>query len=270
MKKYVPSLKKGMIISGMVLIVILGIIIINHKSIKKYKSLTLTYNVLEKKQAYVLDETEELKEVDYFLDKYSDEINFLADVFQIKRDTLLIKINQDYDKIISMDSNNIEKNLIDYLLELEKSESYLFNNKVIPCNKSKDYMVSLISYYSNIYSDVDFLTAAAIAKVESNYTSSYMLKKNNIFGGMSGGRLISYKNIEYGILRYIKLLSDKYYSKGITSIEDISYSYNPTYNENGVKIANNTWSANVSKAKEIFLEYKNITNLDELLAIEEQ
>ena len=65
---------------------------------------------------------------------------------------------------------------------------------------------------------------------------------------MSGGGLIKYKNIEYGILSYIKLLSDGYFGKGLTTVEDIGRVYNPTINENGVKIAKPSWVSKVNNA----------------------
>ena len=124
-------------------------------------------------------------------------------------------------------------------------------------------MLALLMYFSNIYDNVDFSIAAAIAEIESGYRSSSMLKKNNIFGGMSKGSLIRYKNIEYGILRYVKLLSSGYFGKGLTTVEAIGRVYNPTFNENGEKIAKPSWVANVTKA------INNYSDMDQSIDIAE-
>ena len=154
-----------------------------------------------------------------------------------------------------MNTDNLEYTLIEYLLALEDSNKELFDNSIDPCDDSKEYMLALIKYFSNIYTNVDFSIAAAIAQIESGYTAQSMLNKNNIFGGMSGGSLIRYKNIEYGILRYIKLLSEGYFGKGLTTVESIGRVYNPTFNEQGVKIAKPSW---VSKVNNALDEFSNI------------
>ena len=37
-----------------------------------------------------------------------------------------------------------------------------------------------------------------------------MLSANNIYGGMSGGSLIRHDTIEYGVLSYVRMMSEKY------------------------------------------------------------
>ena len=128
-------------------------------------------------------------------------------------------------------------------------------HRVIACDKMNDALeVAKINNQKN-GSNVDFFIACAIAQIESNYSASSMLNKNNIFGGMSNGSLIKYKNIEYGILRYIKLLNDGYFNKGLTTIETIGKVYNPTYNENGIKVAKPSWVKNVTKALDEYTNY---------------
>ena len=121
-------------------------------------------------------------------------------------------------------------------------------------------------YFSKLYNNVDFSIAAAIVQIESGYTVQSMLNKNNVFGGMSGGGLIKYKNIEYGILSYVKLLSDGYFGKGLTTVEDIGRVYNPTYNENGVKIAKPSWVSKVNNAMTEFVNVNTEISIEEVLA----
>jgi len=139
-----------------------------------------------------------------------------------------------------------------------KEISTLFNNVRTHGNKDKDYIVRLVKYFSNIYDNVEFTIAAGIANVESGYVSKYMLNKNNIFGGMYNGNLIGYKNIEYGTLQYVKLLSEGYFGKGLTTVEDIGRIYNPMFNESGVKIAKPTWVYNVKLAMENFNDIEDV------------
>ena len=144
------------------------------------------------------------------------------------------------------------------MFELETRDKTLFNNVRTHGNKDKDYIVKLVKYFSSIYTNVEFTIAAGIANVESGYTSKYMLNKNNIFGGMYNGNLIGYKNIEYGTLQYIKLLSEGYFGKGLTTVEDIGKIYNPMFNESGVKIAKPTWVYNVKLSMENFSDIEDV------------
>ena len=77
-----------------------------------------------------------------------------------------------------------------------------------------------------------------------------MLANNNIYGGMTYKQtLIKYKNIEYGVLSYIRLLSKNYFGKGLTTLESIGRVYNPTFDANGNKVANPYWLNLVNKTK---------------------
>jgi len=185
------------------------------------------------------------------LEEKKETISFFARVFQIEEEVLLDELKTNKEGI---DLENFDLSIINYLFKLEKSNKKLFSTKRTPCKDSKEYMVALIEYYTSIYPSVDFKIAAGIAQIESNYKSKGMLNCNNIFGGMAGGKLLRYKNIEYGILKYIKLLNDGYFGKGLTTVEAIGKKYNPTFNEKGVKIAKPVWVSNVKKAMEKFEE----------------
>ena len=182
-----------------------------------------------------------------------DTISFAALTFQIDKNLLLNKLKENYDVLNFLDNNeNFDRILYDYLINLEEEEKELFGNEKNTDNQNKEYIVNLIKYFTSIYSDVDFKTAAGIANVESGYVSERMLKKNNIFGGLYNGRLIDYKSIEYGTLKYIKLLNDGYYNKGLNTVELIGRVYNPTKNDDGIKIAKPAWVNNVVSAMEQF------------------
>ena len=91
-----------------------------------------------------------------------------------------------------------------------------------------------------------------------------MLNKNNIFGGMSSGRLTSYPSIEYGVYKYIALLKSGYYDQGLKTVEQIGYKYNPTTIDD-IKMANPTWVANVSAYRNKFSSNITINSVEKLL-----
>ena len=208
---------------------------------------------------------EENSFINDLIDNHQNEINFYSLTFGINKDILIdkIKIEQNLFK-----DNNFDRTLLNYLENLEKTESDLFNNELISCNKDKEYIISLISYFSNLYENVDFKIAASIAMVESGFQSKNMLNKNNIFGGMYQGKVIQYKNIEYGVYKYIKMLSEGYFDKGLNTIEKIGIHYNPTYNENGQKIAKPSWVYNVNNQMDKFNDYEGIDSISKLIITE--
>ena len=186
-------------------------------------------------------------QVSMTLKEKKDSIKFLAETFQIDEKVLINMLKDNYEKFgFNKNTNDFDKIVIDYLFELETRDKTLFNN--VRTHGNKD----------NIYTNVEFTIAAGIANVESGYTSKYMLNKNNIFGGMYNGNLIGYKNIEYGTLQYIKLLSEGYFGKVLTTVEDIGRIYNPMFNESGVKIAKPTWVYNVKLSMENFSDIEDV------------
>lgn len=271
MKEYIISNKKGIlfVIGGLILLITM--IIIHNISYKKtllVSSLeTFETKINEPETARVLTE-EELLEI--FLVDNADTIKFMADTFQIDDEVLKEKLRSDYQNINLLETEEFEIRLLEYLFALEDSEKQLFDNTITKCQDNKEYMLSLIKYFTNIYDSVDFSIAAAIAQIESNYMANSMLNKNNIFGGMSGGSLIRYKNIEYGILSYIKLLNDGYFQKGLTTIETIGRIYNPTYNEQGEKIAKPSWVSKVNKALEEFVNIDTTVDLATINSLKNQ
>lgn len=195
--------------------------------------------------------------LDTYLNNNMTTTTFLANTFDINIDTLTNLLKTNYKELDLLNQSNYPLFLSEYLLSLEETNKEMFNKNIIPCIDNKDYILGLIKYFTNIYPEVDFSIAAAIAEVESGYTADVMLYRNNIFGGMSSNGLIRYRNIEYGVLSYIKLLQEGYFSKGLITVEDIGLYYNPIDN-NGARIANPTWVTNVNNAINNYINYNDI------------
>ena len=267
MKEYIKKNKKGLILLSIGAI-LLTFSLTMHHYINKDEMIvhSISYNV----DAEVPESTRILSEeeiLNIFLTNNTITIKFMSDMFQIDNEVLLNKLREDYQSINLLD-NDLDKTLLDYMIALEDSNPELFSKKLNVSNPSKEYMIALIKYFCDYYGNVDFSIAAAIAEIESGYSAKSMLNKNNIFGGMSSGGLIKYKNIEYGIYSYIKLLSEGYFGKGLTTVEAIGRVYNPTYNEAGVKIAKPSWVANVSNAMSDY-SVMDTVEIEALLSLKE-
>ena len=208
------------------------------------------------------------------INKYSleeDVVNFIndnKDIFNFYSNTFGISINNIKESIIidNMDTkfnrndignthnnyDSLDKNLIDYLFKLKKSNKKLFKQEYTNSNiYSREYIYGLINYFSSIYTNVDYDVLASIAYIESgNLNSKYMRKCNNIYGGMSSHGLIKYNNIEFGVLSYVKMMAKSYYAKGLTTVETIARKYNP---------GSTTWVGNINKTRN---KFKNIEKID--------
>ena len=258
---------------------ILGMFIITIVCAVSYRLMVVNNTVYETEAIAILleDDKSVTKEdiVEKFIEDNNNLIEFYADTFQIKKDIIIekiIELNDNEAEFNELDIfnkgktfNSKDESILDYLFSLEMTNKKLFSNKRIPCNKSTNYILGLIDYYTTIYTDVDPVIAKAIGLVESGYTSKYMLSRNNIFGGMSGKGLIAYKNINYGVLMYIKMLHDGYFSKGLTTVSKIGYIYNPIV-KNGKKQANPKWVSNVTRYMSRYSK-KTDYSLEDLLSI---
>lgn len=199
-----------------------------------------------------------------FIENNDKDLEYIANTFQIDKQFLIDEIymkndnDNTFNELDVFQTNNVYTNTLqsinDYLLNLERTNPELFNNEYKYDISNEEYILGVIDYYTAIYDNVDPVIAKAIGLVESGYSSQTMLSKNNIYGGMGYNGLIRYKNIDYGVMRYIELLSTNYFGQGLTSVEDICFKYNPV-NINGVKNINYTWVNNVYKAME---KYTNI------------
>ncbi len=213
-------------------------------------------------------------QIDIFINKNIDTINFYSNTFQIDINIILDEIyivNNDketlnYNNMLNsdIDYDSFDQELFFYISNLLENNSELFSNKLISFTPTKDYILGLIDYYSKFFPKVDTTIAKSIIHIESGFTASSMISKNNLFGGMSNGSLIKYKTIEYGIYSYMKLLNNNYFGIGLTTVNSIGKKYNPVY-ENGVKIANPNWVSKVNNVIDLYNE-NNIT-IEELLQI---
>ena len=203
-----------------------------------------------------------------YLNKEKDTVNFLSKTVGIDKDIVidnLVDINKDSKLMVNnigqlkdkdgalIDYGSFEKGLIEYLLVYAKENPSKVDNTYVPYTGNSDYVIDLIKYFTKIYDNVDYLTAVGIGAAESGYYKvKYMLKYNNVYGGMSSKGLIKHKTIEYGILSYIRLLSNNYYGKGLDTKEKIGRVYCPTYSDNGEKIASSHWIGLVTKAMKYY------------------
>ncbi len=216
-----------------------------------------------------------------FLKKNSETVEFLADTFGIESKYIyedLIRINEnvvyneynigrikDSKGYIKFDS--FEQGLIEYLFKFANENKNLVANERTPYKGSSEYVIELIKYFTSIYDNVDFLTAVSIGAAESgHFKATYMMNCNNIYGGMSKNSLIKYRNIEYGTLSYIRLLSKNYFGKGLTTIESIGKVYCPTF-VNGTKVASRHWLNLVGKMKSIYASEEPNTTIEVLKTI---
>ena len=236
--------------------------------VMKNELLTVEFESIQPTEEVLTMSTEEYNVNNIINDFINNNIKifqFYADTFEINIDTLKDQIiinNKDQifnEKDITNSGivyDSLDKNLINYLFQLEKTNPKLFQNKHINGSKySRNDIYKLLEYYCSVYSDVDYKTLASITYIETgNLNSSYMLNKNNIYGGMSNNGLLSYKNMSYGVLTYVKLMNDKYYQVGLNTIDKISKKFNPGHSE---------WAGNV---KSVMYKFNNslISSVDEL------
>lgn len=213
----------------------------------------------------------EIKESDilanFFLE-YDDTIRFLTNTFQIDYEVFLELLKNNYIHLELLDTDKVEYTLVNYLWTLNNTEISLFNKNRRVEEANKEYTIALIKYFTSIYTDVDFALATAIVEVESGFISSSMVNANNLFGALtSNHNLIIYRNPEFGILSYIKLLNDNYYGFGLNTVESIGRKYNPVY-LNGVKEASPTWVANIYKVLPKYSNYEKQVDATYLLNFE--
>ena len=147
--------------------------------------------------------------------KYEDIINDMYQRFESNKDKQFDKTNIGF--ILNEDGSvkqykNVLYGLVEYFYNYIEVNPKKVNKKWIPYTGNSEYVENLIIYYTKqIYTNVDTALALSIGASESGYYKvKYMLKCNNIFGGMSSKGLIKYKNMEFGVLSYVRMLSKKY------------------------------------------------------------
>lgn len=216
------------------------------------------------------------------LDENMNLINFYANLFNIPVDIILddLKTKSVNEKIIDInnlgflkdeDNNlithaNIDLGLIAYFENYIENNPIYRKNKIEPYKGTREYVEELIAYFTNVYSDVDYNIAVTIGAAESGYyTAKGMLSVNNIYGGMYNDRLIRYHNIEYGVYKYIRLLNNNYFGKGLNTFELIGKYYCPT-TINGVTQASPHWLSLVNNIKHKYGE-RNIVTIEDVISL---
>lgn len=218
--------------------------------------------------------TVDQREVDYYITTYADELKFFANTFGVDYEDIVTDLRKRYDNSeqefektnIGFLTNaegkvktykTIEYGIVEYFYNYVKKHPKEVNNKRVPYSGEAKYVENLIIYYTtHIYTNVDTATVLSIGAAESGYYKvKFMLRANNVYGGMSSKGLIKYKNIEYGVLSYIRLLSRNYYGKGLDTIAEIGRKYCPKYDDFGNKIASPHWIKLVSTAMKKYKKY---------------
>lgn len=217
----------------------------------------------------------------YYIKKNIDTIKFFATAFGYdlndvindltslsKNEEVFIRTNIGYLKNKSGKLyvyDNFEYGLIEYFYNLNNNGRIKKNKKYIPYEGNSKYVEDLITYYSSIYQNVDKTTLLSIGAAESGYYKvKYMLKYNNIYGGMSSKGLIKHNNIELGVLTFVRMMSRNYYGKGLTTPKSIGKVYCPVYID-GVKVASPHWINLVNTAKNKYSKNNDNITINDLI-----
>ena len=219
--------------------------------------------------------TVEVNYFDMFLNDYQNDVVVLSKALGLDSEQVINNLRELYDAkefeitnvgyLRDKDGNlrkfdSVQLGLFEYLQNYVDEHPESVSKKRVPYTGNAKYVESLIIYFAkNIYTNVDTNLALSIGAAESGYyTVSYMLRCNNIYGGMSSSGLIKYNSIENGVYRYVRYLSVNYISKGITSLEGIGRIYCPGYNSSGARVASPHWISLVTRAQ----SYYNSYNMD--------
>ena len=231
------------------------------------------------------EEVANIYSINSYITTYEEDIELLCKAFGVNKEDIISDLKEraskNSDKAFQttnvgflLDSKGKVKTfandlygLVEYFYSYVKNNPKKVNNKRVAYKGSADYVEKLIIYFSeHIYTDVNTTTALSIGAAESGYYKvKYMLACNNVYGGMGSKGLIKYKNIEFGVLSYVRYLSRNYYSKGNTSLEGIGRIYNPTTDSNGNKIASPHWISMIQTAKKKYSKYDFNLSIEDLV-----
>ncbi len=223
-------------------------------------------------------ETEPILDLNYYINHYSSTIKFFSRLFDYKYEEVIdhlkeINDNENFNlnNIGNLEEEypNFEYGLIEYFYNLNETKTLKRKVEYRPYYGEAEYVETLIQYYSSIYENVDKVTLLSIGAAESGYYKvDYMLKRNNVYGGMSQGRLITHNNIEQGVLSYVRLMSRNYYGRGLNTLSSIGRVYCPVFNDD-IKIASPHWINLVTKAKNKYNSYTDVVTIENIMNLEE-
>ena len=229
--------------------------------------------------------TVDINYLNMYLNDYSDDITLLCNIFGLNRDEVIASLEELYNTY----SDEFETTNVGYLRDEEGNLKtfdsaqyglymYLQNyvdehpesvdTRRVQYTGNAEYIESLIIYLTkNIFTNVDTNMALSIGAAESGYyTVSYMLRCNNIYGGMGSNGLIKYRTIEYGVFKYVRYLSVNYISKGYTTLESIGRIYCPSRDANGNRVASSHWISLVTRANSYYSDYNYEISASDVLA----
>ena len=143
---------------------------------------------------------------------------------------------------------NVENNEVAIAIVDDNEEEIIENKKEDKCDlgtieckifdKAKEYDMTNKQAYLLI----------AISRHETgNWTSSAFKNKNNFGGLMSSNGLKSYSSFDEGLEAFVSLLKNRYFNKGLTTIEKIQPVYCPIGAKNDHNNLNKYWKTNVTK-----------------------
>lgn len=268
MKKRVVYVPLIMLVAVIMIIISISL---NTKKNKKFESIVVVSDIDTYKTLTLEDIA--TNAINENITKKQKTYEFYATMFGIDYDTLIEEVKNvnktAFNELDLLQTGTVKASfdeaLLEFITNLEKEKSELFQRAFVYKDCSKEYIYNLIEYFVSLNPSVDVKTAKAITWIETgNLGAQSMLKKNNIFGGMSNGRLTPYPSIEYGVYKYIMLLKNSYFDQGLQTVEQIGYKYNPL-TVDGVKMANPTWVSNVNIYRNKFSSDINITSVEKLL-----
>jgi len=225
--------------------------------------------LLKKNIEYYITENESA--LTFFSKAFGFDIEFVKEDLRTRAETIGELEPTNIGSLVNKNSElktfeNIEYGIVEYFYDLSRRHPEKINKKVVPYSGDSDYVEKLIIYYTGIYSNVDTSIALSIGAAESGYYKvKYMLKRNNVYGGMSNSGLIHHENIEIGVLKYVRLLSKNYFGKGLTTVNSIGRIYCPRTNEYGQKIASPHWINLVNTAKNKYNNYNYEITIEDII-----
>ena len=220
-------------------------------------------------------------DLDYYINENLDTIKFFAKAFDYQLEDVIYLLKVREKENTEFNETNIgylkdsegnlktfdsfEYGLIEFFYDLNENYKEYRHVNYEPYYGNSDYVERLIMYYTQIYTNVDRTTLLSIGAAESGYYKvRFMLKYNNVYGGMSSKGLIKHNNIELGVLSFVRMMSKNYYGKGLNTVPSIGRIYCPVF-EDGVKKASSHWIGLVNTAKRKYSSYTDIITIEELI-----
>lgn len=236
------------------------------------ESNSIRYNmprIIEKNIGYYIEANESA--LTFFANAFGFDIGFVKEDLTKRAETIgeleptnIGSLVNNKDELKTFE--NIEYGIVEYFYDLSRRHPEKRNKNVVPYTGNSEYVENLIIYYTKIYSNVDTSIALSIGAAESGYYKvKYMLKRNNVYGGMTSNGLIHHENIELGVLKYIRLLSKNYFNKGLTTVNSIGRVYCPVTNDYGQKMASPHWINLVNTARNKYDNYNFEITIEDII-----